>query len=181
VPKTRLDVDREQKVAEILEAAERRLREGGYDALSVAAIARDLGIAQNAIYWYFPTKDHLFVAALETMLRHIITAKPKAGSATEKILWFVDQLEALYGLRGSLRERARHSDVAVEFAENLNRLLRTMLSNTLAPHLPKSELSLAVDTFAATVDGTFVRQMKPSERQRVLRFALKRLLATAGS
>jgi len=47
---------------EILALAQARLREGGYEALSVAALARELGLAQNAIYWYFPSKDHLFVA-----------------------------------------------------------------------------------------------------------------------
>ena len=37
MPRTRPELEREDKVAEIVAAAERRLREGGYDALSVAA------------------------------------------------------------------------------------------------------------------------------------------------
>ena len=64
MPRTRSEVERDAKVAEILEAAVRRLAEGGYDALSVAGIARELGIAQNAVYWYFPSKDDLFAAML---------------------------------------------------------------------------------------------------------------------
>lgn len=64
MPLARTGVDREAKLEEILAAAERRLVAGGYAHMSVAAIARELGLVQNSIYWYFPSKDHLFVAVL---------------------------------------------------------------------------------------------------------------------
>src|SRR5712691_5857363 len=101
MPRTRSELERDAKVAEIVEAAERRLHEGGYEALSVAAIARELGLAQNAIYWYFPSKDHLFVAALEGMLQKIAARKPTREEAgpVERILWFTDQFQALSDLR----------------------------------------------------------------------------------
>src|SRR3954452_14109031 len=101
MPRTRAAVSRDEKVDEIGAAAEQRLRQGGYEALSVAAIARELGLAQNAIYWYFPSKDHLFVAALERMLQKIGARKPKGeeAGAVERILWFTDQFHALSDLR----------------------------------------------------------------------------------
>src|SRR3954468_23176509 len=112
MPRTRQDVDREAKVDEILDAAVTRLRDGGYDALSVAAIARELGIAQNAIYWYFPSKDHLFVAALERMLRDIVARKPPRQRWRErKVLCFVDQLGEIEPVRAAMYERARTSPV----------------------------------------------------------------------
>src|SRR5262245_15162001 len=115
---------------EILQVAERRLREGGYEDLSVAAIARELGLAQNAIYWYFPSKDHLFVAALERMLRDIAARKPsKQKGEVKRILWFTDQFEALSDLRGAMNERARSSKVVADFVEGLDALLSRMLSN----------------------------------------------------
>src|SRR3954464_4957874 len=118
MPRTRPELEREAKVAEIVAAAERRLRDGGYDALSVAAIARELGIAQNAIYWYFPSKDHLFVAALERMLRDIVARKPPPRRWLErKVLWFVDQLGEIEPVRAAMYERARTSPVVAEFAE----------------------------------------------------------------
>ena len=120
MPRTRHELEREAKVAEILEAAERRLREGGYDALSVAGIARELGIAQNAVYWYFPSKDHLFVAALERMLRDIVARKPpRRRSLERKVMWFVDQLQELEDVRASMYERARSSPVVADFAAEL--------------------------------------------------------------
>lgn len=61
MPSTRPQVAREEKASEIVSAGQQRLQEMGYDGLSVAAIARKLRLSQNTIYWYFPSKDHLFV------------------------------------------------------------------------------------------------------------------------
>ncbi|MEA2447967.1 MAG: hypothetical protein QOK47_1604, partial [Actinomycetota bacterium] len=72
MPKTRSGVDRDQKMTEILDATERQLRAGGYNAVSVAGIARELGLAHNAIYWYFPSKDHLMVAAFEHIVKKLL-------------------------------------------------------------------------------------------------------------
>ncbi len=176
MPRTRSEVERETKMAEILEVAVRRLSEGGYDALSVAAIARELGVAQNAIYWYFPSKDHLFVAALERMLRDIAARKPR-GSATaaDRVLWFTDQFGALSSLRSAMSERARVSPVVAEFVENLEALLSRMLGNALRGHVPDEDLAVAVETFRATVEGAYAKGLRPRERRRVLRFALERL------
>jgi AcrR family transcriptional regulator len=177
VPKTRQAASRDEKMGEILVIAERRLREGGYDALSVAAIARELGVAQNAIYWYFPSKDELFVAALERMLSEIASRKPsKEVGEVARILWFTDQFQVLSGLRGAMTERARSAPVVAAFVERLDALLSRMLSNALSEHVSAEELPLAVETFRATVEGAFVKGLDKPTRRRVLTFALERLM-----
>jgi AcrR family transcriptional regulator len=177
VPKTRPTETREDKMSEILEVAERRLREGGYPALSIASIARELGLAQNAIYWYFPSKDELFAATLRRMLEAMMSRKPsKAVGDIERILWFTDQFHALSDLRGAMSERARRSRVVADFVEQLDTLLSRMLSNVLSAHVPPQELPLAVETFRATVEGTFVKGLDKRTRRRVLTFALQRLI-----
>jgi TetR/AcrR family transcriptional regulator, cholesterol catabolism regulator len=178
VARTRSELERDAKVSEIVEAAERRLREGGYEALSVAAIARELGLAQNAIYWYFPSKDHLFVAALEGMLQKIAARKPKHEEAgpVERILWFTDQFQALSDLRAAMSDRARDSGVVADFVERLDALLSRMLSNALSGHVHADELPVAIETFRATVEGTFVKGLNKRARREVLTFALERLM-----
>ena len=181
MPKTRHAVSKDEKVGEIVELAERRLRDGGYEALSVAGIARELGIAQNAIYWYFPSKDHLFVAALERMLRKIVARKPsREAGEIERILWFTDQFQALSGLRAAMNERARSSRVVADFVRDLDELLSRMLSNALRAHLPEEELPVAVEAFRSTVEGTFVKGLGKRARREVLTFALERLMAASG-
>ncbi|MGW4031365.1 TetR/AcrR family transcriptional regulator [Streptomyces sp. NPDC004838] len=44
---------------EILDAAERHIRENGPAALSLRAVARDLGMTVQALYHYFPSRDAL--------------------------------------------------------------------------------------------------------------------------
>jgi len=181
MPKTRHAVSKDEKVGEIVELAERRLRDGGYEALSVAGIARELGIAQNAIYWYFPSKDHLFVAALERMLRKIVARKPsREAGEIERILWFTDQFQALSGLRAAMNERARSSRVVADFVRDLDELLSRMLSNALRDHVPEEELPVAVEAFRSTVEGTFVKGLGKRARREVLTFALERLMAASG-
>ena len=177
MPKTRSDQSRDDKLAEIVGAAERRLREGGWDALSVAAIARELGVAQNAVYWYFPSKDHLFVAALERILKQVVARKPaRDRDDVERILWFTDQFNELGDLRAAMHERARRSPVVADFVKRLDQQLSQMLASVLRDHVEPETLPLAVESFRATVDGTFTRQLTKRERHRVLTYALQRII-----
>jgi AcrR family transcriptional regulator len=178
MPRTRTSVDRDAKVAEILDAAEARLREGGYPALSVVGIARELGLAQNALYWYFPTKDHLFVAALERMMRAIVARKPpRQGGVERQVTWFVDQLAELEPVRAAMHEQARRSAVVADFAEALDATWRRMLTNVLADRVPEADRALAVDTLLATITGALSQRLPAAHRRRVVRFALARLLS----
>jgi AcrR family transcriptional regulator len=177
MPRTRVDETRDQKAAAILQVAERQLRDGGYPGLSIAAIGRELGVAQNTIYWYYASKDELFVAALRRMLRQIHARKPssKAGSI-ERILWFTDQFEELSELRAAMTQQARTSTIVAEFVDELDALLSRMLSSVLAEDVPADELPVAVETFRATVEGTFVKGLNRRERRKLLTFALERLI-----
>src|SRR4051794_5259965 len=176
VPRTRTELDRDAKVAEILDAAEARLRASGYRALSVVAIARELGLAQNAVYWYFPSKDDLFVAVLERMLRDIVARKPpRRGGVERQVTWFVDQLAELSGARAALAEQARVSPVAAEFAAALNDTWRRMLTNVLSDRVAAQDLPLAVDALLATIQGVLAADLKPAQRARIVGFALERL------
>lgn len=178
MPQTRASVSRQQKEGEILDLARSRLRDGGYPALSMAAIARELGVAQNAVYWYFPSKDHLFVAAMESMLTEIAARKPKRDEADEieRILWFTDQFQELSSLRAAMTERAAESEVVARFAQDLDELLSRMLSNTLSDRIAEGDLPLAVEAFRATVEGTVVKGLDRDRRREILEFSLKRMV-----
>ena len=51
-----------------------------------------------------------------------------------------------------------------------------MLSRALADDVPADELPVAVETFRATVEGTFVKGLNRRDRRRVLTFALQCLI-----
>lgn len=55
---------RDEITAEILAAARARLAEVGPAALSLRAVARDVGMVSSAVYRYFPSRDDLLTALL---------------------------------------------------------------------------------------------------------------------
>jgi len=176
VPRTRPEIDREAKVAEILSSAERRLLDGGYESLSVAAIARELGLAQNAIYWYFPSKNDLFVAALRRHLQEMAARKPSSDAGIdERILFFAEGFAVLFDLRGALTEQARQAEVVATFAKELDALVGRMLTNALRPRVTAKDLPAATEALRAAIIGTYAQGLDPRARRRLLKFVLERL------
>ena len=77
VPRTARERARAEVMAELLAAANARLGTDGAAALSLRAIARDLGMASSAVYRYVDSRD-----ALLTLL--IIDGYDAAGQACEE-------------------------------------------------------------------------------------------------
>jgi AcrR family transcriptional regulator len=76
VPRTARERARTEITREILEAARRHLATEGAPALSLRAIARDLGMASSAVYRYVASRDEL-------LTRLIIAAYNSLGAAAE--------------------------------------------------------------------------------------------------
>lgn len=180
MPSNRASVPKEDKIGEIVTVARRQLDEGGYAGLSVAAIARELGVAQNAIYWYLPSKDHVFVAAMEDMLRDIATRKPRTAETRDRTLWFTDQLAPVAQLLGAMRERSDDAPVVAEFVARLDEVLARMLTNAFADRVDESVLPLAVEAFRAAVEGAYQNGLTRQRRRQLLGFLFDRLSAPAG-
>ncbi len=176
VPRTRYGVDREAKVAQLVDAAIERLRQGGYEALSVAAISRDLGLAQNAVYWYFTTRDHLFVAAVEKMVETILASKPAAGSRVDHVVWFVERLDTSHGVLTSLYMRARVSPVVAAYEASFLQQRRALLMEVVAARGPRDDADEVVSTLLCTIEGALLLGLSPEERERVIRRAFDRLV-----
>src|SRR5712691_8744763 len=177
MPRTRHDVDRGEKVDQILELAERQMVAGGYAGLSVSGLARELGVAQNAIYWYFPSKDHVFVAVLERILWRELGAGKRMSdrSHEDRILFVIDRLGRLDSLFAAVHERARSSEVVGTFERNAHDGLRKILLKLLESHVAPDELEVGVDAFLAMVEGTFLHRTSRRRRRELVRFALARL------
>jgi AcrR family transcriptional regulator len=68
---------RAELTAEIKDAARRQLAEEGASALSLRAVARELGMVSSALYRYFPSRDELLTAL-------IVDAYDAVGLAVEQ-------------------------------------------------------------------------------------------------
>ena len=73
MPRNRQQVPHAQRRAEVLAAARRVLLANGYPDTTIAAIARDAGLAPNAVRWYFRHKDDALAAVVDDLLdTHLI-------------------------------------------------------------------------------------------------------------
>jgi AcrR family transcriptional regulator len=85
-PRTARARAREELTREIKAAASRQLTEVGAAALSLRAVARELGMASSAVYRYFPSRDELLTAL-------IVDAYDAVGAAAEKADTAVDRAD----------------------------------------------------------------------------------------
>jgi AcrR family transcriptional regulator len=80
-PRTARAIARAELTRAILDAASRQLVEIGPAALSVRAVARELGMASSAVYRYFPSRDALLTALLVEAYDELGTAVEGADAA----------------------------------------------------------------------------------------------------
>lgn len=90
---------REESRQKILATAQRLFAERGYDGCSVADIAREAGMSQGNIYWYFQSKSELLAAVLSEGF-HVLggafaQAALEAESGAGKLRRFLDRFDAL--------------------------------------------------------------------------------------
>ena len=79
----RLGAVAETKRALILQAALRVFARDGLREASIRAIAGEAGYTPGAIYGYFPSKEHIYAAALHASLRRLGTATEAAVSGLD--------------------------------------------------------------------------------------------------
>src|SRR5436309_14691446 len=78
-PRTARDRARAELTGEIKAVARRHLAEQGSAALSLRAVAREVGMVSSAVYRYFPSRDDLLTAL-------IVDAYDAVGAAAEEAL-----------------------------------------------------------------------------------------------
>ena len=176
MPRTRPDFTRDEKVTEIVDAARTRLLDGGYESLSIVGSARALGLAQNAVYWYFPTKDHLFVAAVDRILHEVLSRKPRHGSSLSRVLWFAERLYEFQDLRVTMRDRARTSEVVARYEDDVVALLRALLAGALTGLVEDARLDDTVDAVLSLCEGVLLHDLGRARRRRVIELGYERLV-----
>jgi AcrR family transcriptional regulator len=125
----------DEAVARILAAASKAIDERGAD-ISIADVARTLGVTRQTVYRYFPSTDALLVAAavhaasdfLDRMAEHLVGITDPAEAVAEGIATALEWLpkDKHIGLlivpgKATAHTEAVTSDVAVEFANSMLR------------------------------------------------------------
>jgi len=83
---------RRRRKQEILHAALRAFRDGGYHGTTLADIAERLGVRQTALYHYFPDKESILYACHRESLEELdrlIRESGRLETAREQLAWVI--------------------------------------------------------------------------------------------
>jgi AcrR family transcriptional regulator len=186
--RNRPEKTREEKSSEIVGVAQRLFLARGYEATTMAAVAREAGVASNVVHWYFATKDELFVAVLDAFQSADLEeardrlSRPAGGrdaaALGEVLTEFVRRRLDRYGLIATLHERSHHSPAMAAFHARAHRRYAEHLGRAIDRFaLPAGERRLVVDALIGAVEGLVMHRASKREAERMMTFLAERLVS----
>jgi AcrR family transcriptional regulator len=132
--RTKEEVLKDFRTAEILDAARRVIGELGYADASMERIAQEAGVAKGTLYLYFKNKESLLLAALELGYEELVS---RTRSATQRV-------------RGSEEKLRQVAEAFVEHASEHRSFYRALQER---PDLGPDALSRVSERMRDLMDG----------------------------
>jgi len=147
------EVDHEVKRGQIEDAACRLFLVDGYEATSMAAVAKAAGVAPNTLYWYFANKDDMLVAVLDRHVKHAIAqlATMQDQPLSAQLRWLLVEFQRTSKLVSTVHARMDRSDTIRVWHDRFHEMLDQML----VAQMVSKGMSRAKASVMATV-GTYV-------------------------
>lgn len=186
MPRNHQHIDRAAKAARILDAAQELLLRDGYDATTMAAIARAAGMASNALYWYFPGKDDLLAAVLERRLEQAAT-RAEVESDQPLLLRAMSalaELDAVSALTSTVHERAKHSPAVASVHQAFHDILsQRAIEGLKSAGMSDDDARMAAAALIAVIEGIHLHETArdTDARNHLVGWLIQRLITTTGS
>jgi AcrR family transcriptional regulator len=133
----------------ILDAAERLLRAGEFEATPVDALARSAGISRPTFYFYFASKDALIIGVVRRALDHIVAA---LDAALERGPDQTTPQALLHSVAAAWREHGPEMCAAIEIAPRSPVVLEQWAAIVEAPLEPLVDYVMEKGTVAEARD-----------------------------
>jgi len=179
-----------EKRAEARRAAAQLATEGGYEAVTMTAVADRIGVSRATIYRYFTSKDHLLVEVMKEWTVRInaqLRRNPPAGdelaarvgAAFERI---IETAARNRGLTSAMLFAATSSDPAAteafpSWSAPVEIYLKTLAGEEHVEHLEDVIAVLSHVLFSALI-AIALRRQPPAEAARVLWTTARLLLGS---
>ena len=170
--------------SEILDTAARLFAEHGYAETDTQLLADELGVGKGTLYRYFPSKQRLFLAAVDRAMRHlrqtidaniegIADPLERVATAIRTYLIFVanhpEFVELLIQERAQFKDRNKptyfvHREANVERWRDL---YRSLIAEGRVREMPVERISDVVSQllYGTMFTNYFIGQHKPPEEQ----------------
>lgn len=177
-----------EKRAEALRAAAELASQGGYEAVTMAAVADRIGLSRATVYRYFSSKDHLLAEITREWTLRIdeeLRRQPPPGKTlSERVAAAFERIIRTSGknrgLTAALVIAATSSDPAAidafpSWSDSVRVYLRTLAGNGKIKNLEDVVTVLSYVLFSALI-AMALRGQDPAESARVLRTTVRLLL-----
>ena len=144
-----------EKQSELVDAATDLFIRDGYEASSMAKIAKQAGVTSNTIYWYFKDKDELLLAVLNQLLAKYYAQLPERQDQTlaEQLIWLVQILNQYNRLLPTLHARIKISAALNQWHSNFHQLIDALVEASLNERLPPSCRQAELRILTYTLEG----------------------------
>ncbi len=115
----------------ILETALKASKVDGLEKLSIRRLAKELGVNSASIYWHFPNRKALILAALDHASQEIdLSLPPKKGPWQERSLSFCHQIRTQISKHPEVLQIQDQGSILTPFVVHASRTLMEILSVT---------------------------------------------------
>ena len=123
----------------------------------MAAVAKKAGVTPNTLYWYFPSKDHLFAGVLERWIAYalgVVDKQVEVGPPVQVVRVIANVYKEIQPLLATIHERAAFVDVLHELHDILHLGLRVPLVTALQQVYEKpADAEAAADLLLVVFEG----------------------------
>lgn len=150
------DVDAEVKREQIEAAACALFLDEGYEATSMAAVAKAAGVAPNTLYWYFANKDDLLVAVLDRLVNRALAQVAGVQDRTlgEQLGWLIGEFQQASRLISTVHARLDQSEQIRTWHDRFHAMLDGMLvDQMMAKGMSRTKAAMMSTVGTYVVEG----------------------------
>ena len=165
-------------MTEIVTAARELFLSRGFNKTPMSMIANEVGVANAAVYWYFPTKDHVlaevFTRGLDAEIQQL---RSGPEDPFDRLIQGLVDFRVYRELHMTIHDRMRDSPVLVAAHERLLGWIRETVAEGLTYHksVPVEEKDL-IELVVVLFEGTNVPTVRTRTATDVIRILLDRLV-----
>ncbi len=180
MPRNRRDIPREQRVDELVGVAVESFLSSGYGGTTMSQIAKSAGVANAALYWYFPTKDHLLAEVMDRALAaeiHLLSTNPPGPDPIDHLLKGLVDLRPYRQLHTTMHERLGESEPVREAHDRLIDWVRGLVRDGIAYHAAEvDDIEEIVELVVVVFEGLNVPGIHARSASDVIRTLMRYVL-----
>jgi AcrR family transcriptional regulator len=140
-----------ERRSQLMDYAAKRFAENGYHPTSVAEIVQGIGVGKGVFYWYFSSKEELFLEILRDAQHDLRKTQQQAIENHDDAVTMIEQ-----GIRASMRWSSEHRDL-------LNLFQFASTEERFAPALRKGGEVAAGDVIRIVKEGIAAGQLRDGD------------------